>query len=339
MRHLLIATSALIPSFVVSSVAMADLKVVASFSILGDITSEIGGDLISVKTIVGAGQDAHVYSPSIADAQAVAAADLILFIGLGFEGFADDLVSASGTEAVRITVTDSLPLDLHEEEEHHGEEHDEHGHEDHSDEHDKHGHGDEHEDHEDHKEDAADFHAHDHGEVDPHAWGAVANVVAFAETIAEELGKLDPDNAVTYAQTAEAYVTELLAAKASFTVRIEALPADHRTVVTTHDAFGYLAEETGLTFLAAKGVTTGSAASASSVFGLIEQLNSLPHAALFVEGIENPALIQQIADETGYEVGGALYSDALSGPEGPAATYLDMYTYNMESILSALEDH
>lgn len=368
-KLLLIASSALIPSF-----AAAELKVLASFSIIGDFAEQVGGDLITVETIVGAGQDAHVYSPSIADAQAAVDADLIIFNGLGFEEFAEDLVSASGTSAHILTVTGNLALTLegdedHDEEGHddhddHGDEHheghkdedhDEHGHEEHEDEHHddhKDEHHDDHEDehHDDHEEEGHDDHDdhgeeegghahHDHGGVDPHAWNAVANAVAYVHAIEHELVELDPANAATYEANADAYIAQLEALRAGYAARIEALPADHRTVVTSHDAFGYLEAETGLTFLAPRGFSTQSATSADQLFGLIEQLNSLPHAAVFVQGVDNPALVAQIADETGYTLGGTLYSDALSPADGPAATYVDMYQYNMDQILEALEAH
>ena len=382
-KLLLIASSALVPSL-----AAAELKVLASFSILGDFASQVGGDLITVETIVGVGQDTHVYSPSLGDAQAAAEADLIIFNGMGFEEFVADLVSASGSTAHILTVTDTLALtlegeedhDAHEEEGHDEHGHDDHGHEDHEDEHhdehmedghDDHGHEDhedEHHDehmedgHDDHDHDDHDEHAHenhddhdkhddhddhgaeehshaghDHGGLDPHAWNAVANAISYVHAIEHELAELDPANAATYEANAEAYIAELQALQDVYAARIEALPADHRTVVTSHDAFAYLEAETGLTFLAPRGFASNSAVSVETVFELIEQLNGLPHAAVFVQGVDNPAVVAQIAEETGYTLGGRLYSDTLTDADGPAPSYIAMYRYNMEQILSALE--
>jgi zinc/manganese transport system substrate-binding protein len=359
----------------VSQIALAQVQVVTSFSILGDLATQVGGDAVEVSIIVGPDQDAHIYRPSVADARAVAEADLIVLNGLGFESWSQDLVAGSGTDARILTVTDTLPFVIHTEEEdghkdeeahedEHHEGHDKHeGHDDQADaHHDEHqeDHDDDHKDahheahedthegapadghgdgHEQHSDDAAEFsaHAHDHGDTDPHAWGAVANGIAYAAAIRDAFSDLDPANADVFTANFAAFEAQALAAQQSFEARIAALPADHRTVVTSHDAFGYMAEETGLTFLAPLGLNTASAATASQVRDLIDQLKALPHAALFVENIVNPALVQQIADETGLAVGGQLYSDALSGPEGPAATYLEWYSYNMDSILTALE--
>ena len=72
------------------------LKVVASFSILGDLVAEVGGDHVEVRTLVGPNGDAHVYEPTPADARDTAGAGLVVVNGLGFEGWLDRLVEASG---------------------------------------------------------------------------------------------------------------------------------------------------------------------------------------------------------------------------------------------------
>ena len=123
---------------------MAELNVVASFSILGDMTQQIGGEHVNVTTIVGADEDAHVFSPTVGDAQALASADIAFFNGLGFETWADTILAASETSATIVTVTDGLPMIIHNEEEH--DEHEEHGEEGHDD------HDDHHDDHDDHKD-------------------------------------------------------------------------------------------------------------------------------------------------------------------------------------------
>ena len=76
------------------------LDVVVSFSILGDLVREVGGDYVAVVSLVGPGGDAHVYSPSPADAKTLMAAKLVVVNGLGFEGWMDRLVQASATKAV-----------------------------------------------------------------------------------------------------------------------------------------------------------------------------------------------------------------------------------------------
>ena len=88
-------------------------RVVATFSILGDMVEQVVGEHASVTTIVGPDADAHVYQPSIADARAVADADLIFVNGLGFETWSSTLIEESGTEAVVFVATEGItPLEV-----------------------------------------------------------------------------------------------------------------------------------------------------------------------------------------------------------------------------------
>ncbi len=98
-----------------------------------------------------------------------------------------------------------------------------------------------------------------------------------------------------------------------------------------------MAKDYGLTFLAPQGIDTDAEPTARNLAELIEQLKNVGAAALFAENITSPALVNQIARETGLEVGGRLYSDALSARGGPAKSYLEMFTHNTDSILEALE--
>jgi zinc/manganese transport system substrate-binding protein len=89
------------------------LNVVASFSILGDFVRNVGGDRISVTTLVGPNGDVHVYTPAPADAQKIADARLVIVNGLGLEGWLPRLVQSSGSKAVIVTATDSIaPLEI-----------------------------------------------------------------------------------------------------------------------------------------------------------------------------------------------------------------------------------
>jgi zinc/manganese transport system substrate-binding protein len=90
----------------------APLKVIASFSILGDFAGNVGGERLQVATLVGPNGNAHVYAPSPADAKKVADARLVFVNGLGFEGWLDRLVKASGTTAAIIVATKGIkPLE------------------------------------------------------------------------------------------------------------------------------------------------------------------------------------------------------------------------------------
>jgi zinc/manganese transport system substrate-binding protein len=328
-RRLLLASAAAL-AFAAPAFAQEKLNVIATFSILGDIVQNVGGDRVEVTTLVGPDGDAHVFQPAPADAQAVAGADVIVANGLGFEGWMDRLVEASGTTAAIITASEGVtPIAFGEEGHDHGHEHaegEEHSHD--------HAEGEE-QDH-DHAAEEAGHDGHDHGAEDPHAWQSVTNVALYVGNIERGLAAADPEGAETYAANAAAYLAELDALDAEIKAAVAALPEDRRTVVTSHDAFGYFAAAYGLTFVAPQGVSTEAEASAQDVAALITQIRDEGIAAVFVENISDPRLLEQIASETGAKIGGTLYSDALSGPEGPAGTYLTMMRYNIGQLTAAL---
>ncbi|MEM7178066.1 MAG: zinc ABC transporter substrate-binding protein, partial [Pseudomonadota bacterium] len=282
------------------------VPVVATFSILGDMVSRIGGDHIALTTIVGPGGDAHVYQPTPADAGAVSEAQVLFVNGLEFEGWLDRLADASGFSGTRVVATDGLdPIPFEEEDHHEGEEHGEH------EEHEEHEEGDHKEGEDDHADE--DEHGHHHGAFDPHAWQSLANGEIYARNIAKALSTADPANAASYAANAEAYIAEMQALDAEILTMVSALPEESRTIVTSHDAFGYFAARYGLTFEAPQGLSTESEPSAADVAEMITQIRDENISAVFVESITDNRLLQQIANETGTTIGGTLYSDALSG--------------------------
>ena len=91
-----------------------------------------------------------------------------------------------------------------------------------------------------------------------------------------------------------------------------------------------------MNFLAPVGIDSEAEPSAKSLAKLIAQIKADGAAALFVENITSPALVQQISDETGLEIGGRLFSDALSGRSGPATSYLAMFRHNLATLIAAL---
>ncbi|MEM9341638.1 MAG: zinc ABC transporter substrate-binding protein [Pseudomonadota bacterium] len=343
------------------------ISVVATFSILGDMVAEVGGEHIELTTLVGPGGDAHVYQPTPQDAKAVAEADVMFINGLEFEGWLERLSEAASFGGEMVVATrgiDPIAFDEHGDEhhddhddhaegEHHDEEHaeGEHEHEEHAEgehahDHDKEHAEGEHHDHEEHAEGEhhdeeehaghGDHHGHDHGAFDPHAWQSLEHAVTYVDNIAAGLAQADPENAGDYYANRAAYVAKLETLAAEVDAMMGAVPEDRRTVVTSHDAFQYFAEAYGMTFEAPQGLSTESEPSAADVAELITQIREEGISAVFVESITDNRLIEQIANETGATVGGTLYSDALSGEDGPASTYLDMMRHNATTLSQAL---
>ncbi|WP_342149599.1 metal ABC transporter substrate-binding protein [Methylorubrum sp. SB2] len=280
----------------------AKLKAVATFSILADLVAQVGGERVAVTSLVGPDADAHGYSPAPGDARRVAEADLVVVNGLGFEGWIERLIRASGTKAPVVTAStgiQTIPA---------SEDHD-------------HDHG----------------HAHGEGDhPDPHAWQSVANVKTYVANIRDALAKADPDHAADYSARAAAYTEKLAALDGEIRAGLAAIPEGQRRVITTHDSFGYYAAAYGLRFLAPQGISTNSEAGPKDVARIIRQIRRDKVPAVFVESIADPRLMQQIARESGAKVGARLFSDALSGPTGPAPTYLEMMRANLKAFREAL---
>ncbi|SEN78753.1 zinc/manganese transport system substrate-binding protein [Loktanella fryxellensis] len=297
-RNFLALTTALV-ALPHLALAQDRLTVVTSFSVLNDMVSQVGGDRIDVATLVDADEDAHMYQPTPADARSLSDANVVVVNGLGFEGWMDRLIEASGFAGSVIVAVDGIATrDMPEMEGHAG---------------------------------------HDHGAFDPHGWQSLANARIYVANIAQGLSAADPAGAEVYAANADAYLAQIDATEAELQDLLAEVPQDRRTVVTSHDAFGYLGDAYGLTFLAPQGLSTESEASAADVATLITQIRAEDIAAVFLENVTDSRLVQQIAAETGATVGGTLYSDALSGPDGPAATYLEMMRHNVATLAAALK--
>jgi zinc/manganese transport system substrate-binding protein len=270
------------------------MNVVATFSILGDLVKNVGGDRVEVSTLVGPNGDVHVYLPTPGDARKLAAAKVVFVNGLGLEGWLTRLISASGTKASIVIASEGIkPRKMKDE--------------------------------------------HDSGDVsDPHAWQSVANAKIYVANIRDGLIALDPAGKASYDANATAYLGKLDELEKQVEAAIAKIPADRRKIITTHDAFGYFSDAYGMTFIAPEGVSTDAEPSAKELAKIITQIKMQKIPAVFMENITDPRLMEEIAHETGATIGGTLYSDALSPPDGPAGTYIDMMRHNVSEFSKAL---
>ena len=282
------------------------VKAVASFSVLDDMVRQVGGDRVEVVTLVQHDADAHVFSPTPADAKTLAGADVFFVNGLGFEGWIERLEKSSGFKGKTVVVSKGVkPLTMEEEEGHdHGE--------------------------------AAEQGDDEHEATDPHAWQDLANGKLYVANIRDGLIAADPDGKAVYETNAAKYLAALDAEEKAVKVAIATLPPERRKIITSHDAFGYFGAAYGLEIIAPEGVSTESEASAQDVAKIIRQIKAEKVPAVFLENVTDHRLLDQIARETGAKIGGTLYSDALSGPDGPAPTYLDMFRHNAGALSAAL---
>lgn len=276
------------------------LRVVATFSILGDLTRQIGGERVSVHVLVGPNADAHVYQPTPSDAKMLAQASLVVMNGLGFEGWIARLIKSSGYRGRLVQASDgvrTLRLPAH---------------------------GGRHAHHE-----------HD-GELDPHAWQDMANAARYADNIAQALAEVDPPGKATYLANAGRLKQAIGTLDAEIRALFDAVPEARRKIVTSHDAFGYFGRAYGIRFVSPVGVSTDAEASAAEVGRIIRQIRKENIAAVFMENISDPRLLERIRSESGAGIGGTLYSDSLSAASGPAADYLSMMRHNARTLATAM---
>jgi zinc/manganese transport system substrate-binding protein len=208
---------ALLATALVSMPALAQdktqgkIKAVATFSLLGDLVRHVGGDRVEVETLVGPNGDAHVYSPTPGDAKKLGGAKLIVVNGLGFEGWMNRLIAATGSKAPRVIASDGVkPRKM-----------------------------------------AGDPHGHSHAATDPHAWQSVANAKLYVGNIRNALIKADPAGKAGYEANAKTYLEKLDALEREIREVVARIPPERRRIITTHDAFGYFSDAYGIAFLPA----------------------------------------------------------------------------------------
>ena len=274
----------------IGSAAAETLNVVATVSILGDMTQRVGGERVQVHTLVGQDADAHVYQPTPADARTLAQARLVVVNGFGFEGWIERLIKSSGYRGKVLTASSGvktlkLPYLKGEKP-----------------------------------------HAH-YGDVDPHAWQDLANALIYVDNIAQALSEADPAGQAVYQANAAKYRQEISALDIEIRQAFKTIPVERRRVVTSHDAFGYFSRAYGIGFIAPVGINTDAEPSAGDVGRIIEQIRREKIPAVFLESISDPRLLERIRQESGARIGGTLYSDSLSKAGGPAPSYLETVSY------------
>ena len=277
------------------------IKVVASFSVIGDMVTNVAGDRVDLITLVGPGGDTELFKPSMADAKSVAEAKIVFVNDLNdeFEPWLEPLLKQVKFSGTKIVVSRGAKTFTSNEE-------------------------------------RAPRSKSAEEEIDQHAWLDPKNGVIYVRNIVAALAKSDPANAVEYRARAAAYIKELQALDAWAKAEIAALPPAKRRVLASHDSLQYLAKAYGITLLSINGWTNNSEPSAADLARLAQQIRRENIHALFLDSITDPRAMQQIAKETGASIGGTLYGDALSKPGEEADTYLKMLRHDVATLKAGM---
>lgn len=171
---------------------------------------------------------------------------------------------------------------------------------------------------------------------DPHAWHDVQAVRRYVRVITKALCKTWPQHATFFQKNAKTYDKKLEELDTWIHTQMARIPREKRIAITTHDAFSYFSKAYGFSFLSPLGPSTSAEPSAHDIAALIRAAKEQRVTAIFFEHKVAPHLTRMLAREAELKVGGTLYADGLSVPDGPASTYIEMIKHNTNILLSAL---
>lgn len=284
-------------------------KVVATSSVLCDVTQEIAQDTVDLKCLIPAGSDPHVYEPKPDDRKAIEQAQLILYNGHNFEPDLIKLIKANKNSAPKVAVNEiAVPKPLKGEE------------------------------HEPEKAGEKAEAGHDHGEAEPHVWHNAQNGVRIVEVVRDNLGKISPSNAAKYTSNAEKMTGELKQVDSWIKAQIKTIPANQRKLITTHEALGYYSNAYGIPVEGAlQGITTEEKPTAGRVKDLVKDIKTTGVSTIFAETTINPKLIEAVAKEANVKVSQReIFADGLGEKGTEADTYKKMLVANTQTIVEGL---
>jgi len=273
------------------------LDVVASFYPMQYLAEQIGGDLVGGTSLTQPGQEPHDLEISAKQTAQLQEADAVLYLK-GLQPAVDDAVAQSGVKT-RVDAASLTSLEKHGNE--------------------VGGHAAEHDDHA----------GEESGGTDPHIWLDPVKYAEVASGVGKALEKADPDHAATYKKNTEALVKKLDGLNTQYKTGLKNTKT--KVFITTHAAFGYLAERYGLTEEAITGLDPESEPSANRVKGLEKMAKADGVSTVFYETLVSDKTAKTIAADAN------LKTDVLDPIEGiTGKSRGDDYLQVMESNLKAL---
>ncbi|MCT2590351.1 metal ABC transporter substrate-binding protein [Streptomyces sp. N2-109] len=305
------------------------VSVVASFYPMEFLAKEIGGEHVSVSALTKPGGEPHDLELSPKQVGELGEADLVVYLK-GLQPAVDTAVEQSEVkykaEATSFTELEEHGEAVHGEEEHAGEEH---GEEEHGEE--EHGHGEE-----EHAEEEEGHEGHDHsaGSADPHIWLDPTRYAEVAEGVGTQLAKADPEHKAYYEKRTAALVKRLTTLDKDFKSGLETKKTD--TFITTHAAFGYLAERYGLHEEAISGVDPES----GSVSGAhMKELHKVAReddvSTVFFESNASDATAKTLAEDLDLKTG--VLSPLESVQDAEKDDYFSVMRANLAALRTALD--
>jgi ABC-type Zn uptake system ZnuABC Zn-binding protein ZnuA len=286
-------------------VPVGPAPVIAVENFLADMTRQVAGTRLEVRSLVPYGVDPHGYEPTPQDVTAVARARLIVVNGAGLESFIEKLISNAGGDRPLVEASAGLVSRSAREGE---------------------------------VLEGGVIATGPSTEPDPHFWLDPVMAVRYVQNIRDALSRVDPAGELTYGKNADAYIRQLRELDAWSAGQVAALPAEKRLLVTNHESLGYFADRYGFRIVGTviPSVSTEASPSARQLARLVDGLRKSGARAVFLEVGGNPQLARQVAQEAGIKVVTELYTHSLTDSSGPAPTYLDLMRYDVKTIVNAL---
>ena len=277
------------------------LNVVVTTSFLEDMVNVLVGDKVDTQLIIPAGEDPHTYEAKPEDNTKLQNADLVLYHGLHFEGKMVELLESIGAVSVSQNFDESKVGRMEE-----------------------------------------------NGEtiIDPHFWFDIDLYKQATQEAAKALEDKLPDLKDEIEENLQAYLKKLDELDAYNREQLNQIPADRRILITPHDAFNYFSRRYGITVKAPQGVSTDAELSNSDMAETAAYIVEHQVKAIFAETTTDPARMEKLKESCkakGFDVkvvggeGKELFSDSLAPKGQPGDTYIDMYRFNVDLIVSNLK--
>lgn len=278
------------------------LQIVATTGMIGDAVGIIAGDKADVTVLMGPGVDPHLYKATQGDLNALRSGDIIFYNGLHLEGKMQEVFDRLATTKKVFPVAAGIP------------------------------------------ESKLRTVAQVNGisTHDPHIWFDVQLWMLAVAEIGKQLSASDPTNAAFYATQTTKYLEQLAALDVFVKEKMSAIPETHRTLITSHDAFGYFGAAYGIRVKGLQGISTAAEFGLKDITDMVNMIIAEDIKAVFVESSVSEKSIQAVIEgchqkNHNIKAGGTLYSDAMGAAGTPEGNYIGMVTHNVEVIYAALK--
>ena len=276
------------------------VQVVATNSIIYDITKNVAGDLADIHSIVPVGQDPHEYEPLPQDVQKIHDADLIFYNGINLENAEDawftKMVKNAGKVADKdyFAVSDGVDVIYLEGE-------------------------------------------NEKGKEDPHAWLNIENGVIYAKNIAKQLIAKDPEHKDTYQKNLDKYVAELDKLDKDAKERLAKIPEEKKLIVTSEGCFKYFSKAYGVPSAYIWEINTEEEGTPEQTTRLVEILKKSKVPSLFVESSVDERPMKTVSNESGIPIYSTIFTDSIAEKGKDGDSYLSMMKWNLTKIIEGLE--